>query len=80
MNQKQQKLYETTKSFYRNELLKSIEEKTFTKNKFSFLQGLMKLRQLSNHPILTDEMYSGGSGKFDDVVSQVNTALAEITR
>ncbi|MEX8549301.1 MAG: DEAD/DEAH box helicase [Mucilaginibacter sp.] len=67
--------YEKVKSEYRNELLKSIEEGTFAQAKLHVLQGLIKLRQISNHPKLIDETYEGGSGKFDDVWQMLTNAL-----
>jgi len=41
------------------------------------LQGLMRLRQLANHPIMTDESYSGGSGKFDTVTYNIESVVSE---
>ncbi len=67
--------YEKVKSEYRNELLKSIEEGTFAQAKLHVLQGLIKLRQIANHPRLIDESYTGGSGKFDDVWEMLTNAL-----
>lgn len=76
MDSDQQELYDETKSFYRNELLKNIEEANFIKNKLSVLQGLTKLRLIANHPILTDEQYEGSSTKFHDVVHMTQNALS----
>ncbi len=67
--------YEKVKSEYRNELLKSIEEGTFAQAKLHVLQGLIKLRQIANHPKLIDETYEGSSGKFDDVWQMLTNAL-----
>ena len=67
--------YEKVKSEYRNELLKSIEEGTFAQAKLHVLQGLIKLRQIANHPRLIDENYTGDSGKFDDVWQMLMNAL-----
>jgi SNF2 family DNA or RNA helicase len=77
MTEAQEKLYEETKSFYRNEILKSMTDRTFSKSKLSILQGLSKLRQISNHPRMNDAEYEGGSGKFDDVTNLAQTAIAE---
>ncbi|MVN22784.1 DEAD/DEAH box helicase [Mucilaginibacter arboris] len=67
--------YEKVKSEYRNALLKSIEEGTFAQAKLHVLQGLIKLRQIANHPRLIDESYEGSSGKFDDVWEMLINAL-----
>ncbi|RYE30670.1 MAG: DEAD/DEAH box helicase, partial [Sphingobacteriaceae bacterium] len=66
---------EKVKSEYRNELLKSIEEGTFAQAKLHVLQGLIKLRQIANHPRLVNEDYEGSSGKFDDVWHMLMNAL-----
>ncbi len=66
----QQKLYERTKSAARNEILNLFDD---PKTRFMALQALTRLRQLANHPALTDSGYSGGSGKFDDVLAQWET-------
>ncbi|MGI4022672.1 MAG: DEAD/DEAH box helicase [Janthinobacterium lividum] len=75
MSEEQADEYEKVKSEYRNELLKSIEEGTFAQAKMHVLQGLIKLRQIANHPRLIDEGYEGRSGKFDDVWEMLMNAL-----
>ncbi|WP_419802249.1 DEAD/DEAH box helicase [Mucilaginibacter sp.] len=75
MTEDQADEYEKVKSEYRNELLKSIEEGTFAQAKLHVLQGLIKLRQIANHPRLINEDYEGSSGKFDDVWHMLLNAL-----
>ncbi|RYE17410.1 MAG: DEAD/DEAH box helicase, partial [Sphingobacteriaceae bacterium] len=75
MSEDQADEYEKVKSEYRNELLKSIEEGTFAQAKLHVLQGLIKLRQIANHPRLVNEDYEGSSGKFDDVWHMLVNAL-----
>src|SRR5690606_26563949 len=41
------------------------------------LEGLTRLRQIANHPILTDPEYEGDSGKFNDVIHKIETVLSE---
>lgn len=41
------------------------------------LQGLMKLRQISNHPAMAFDDYEGGSGKFDAVINDVENVVSE---
>jgi SNF2 family DNA or RNA helicase len=50
MSEEQAEVYEKVKSEYRNELLKSLEDGTFAKTQIQVLQGLIKLRQIANHP------------------------------
>ncbi len=75
MSEEQADEYEKVKSEYRNELLKSIEEGTFAQAKLHVLQGLIKLRQIANHPRLINQSYEGSSGKFDDVWEMLINAL-----
>ena len=63
----QRKLYEQVKSAVRNEILSLFDD---PKTRFMALQALTKLRQLANHPLLTEPDYSGASGKMDDVLAQ----------
>ncbi len=77
MDPVQKDYYEEIKSFYRNEILKTIEEDSFSKNKLSVLQGLTKLRLIANHPKLNDSSYEGGSTKFHDVVHMAKSILSQ---
>jgi SNF2 family DNA or RNA helicase len=77
MTEEQSKAYELTKSFYRNEILKSISQVGFKKSQLFILQGLIRLRQISNHPLMTDQEFLGESGKFNEVISMTETAITE---
>jgi superfamily II DNA or RNA helicase len=75
MSDEQASVYEKVKSLYRNELLKSLEDGTFAQAQMQVLQGLIKLRQIANHPAMIDEEYEGDSGKFEDVVHTLRNVL-----
>ncbi|MFD2598196.1 DEAD/DEAH box helicase [Sphingobacterium corticis] len=75
MNDKQLKLYDKTKSAYRNVLLDGPAPGEH--NQLTLLQGLMKLRQLANHPQMVEEDYADGSGKFDTVLEMLESVHAE---
>ncbi len=75
MSEEQASVYEKIKSEYRNELLKSLEDGTFAKSQIQVLQGLIKLRQVANHPIMIDKDYEGDSGKFENVVHTLASVL-----
>ena len=77
MTEAQEKVYEETKSFYRNLILEHIEEKGISKSQIIVLQGLTKLRQLANHPKMIDSDYEAGSGKLDEVLEKLETIVAE---
>jgi SNF2 family DNA or RNA helicase len=75
MTEEQASVYEKVKSEYRNELLKSLEDGTYAKTQIQVLQGLIKLRQIANHPSMIDAEYEGDSGKFEDVVHTLANVL-----
>lgn len=76
MSEEQLEYYEKVKSEYRNELLRSLEDGTFKKSQVQVLQGLTKLRQISNHPSMVEEGYKGDSGKFENVIHTLENVLS----
>jgi SNF2 family DNA or RNA helicase len=77
MEPEQAEQYEKVKSYYRNEIIKSLREMGLSKSQFTLLQGLTKLRQIANHPKLVNPDFEGESGKFNEVIAMAETALAE---
>lgn len=77
MTELQEKEYEEAKSYYRNLILEHIDTEGMAKSQMVVLQGLTKLRQIANHPRLTDHEYDGDSGKLDDVLEKLETVLEE---
>ncbi len=77
MTQSQEDQYEEAKSYYRNKILDEIEKNGVKRSHFILLQGLTKLRQIANHPKMIDEKYTGDSGKLEDVVQMISSALSE---
>lgn len=77
MTEEQREKYEEVKNQYRNQILAHIEDFGVNKSQMLLLQGLTKLRQIANHPKLTDPEYSAGSGKMDDMLIMMENALAE---
>jgi superfamily II DNA or RNA helicase len=75
MSEEQSSVYEKVKSEYRNELLRSLEDGTYAKTQIQVLQGLIKLRQIANHPVMIDSEYEGDSGKFENVVHTLSNVL-----
>lgn len=75
MTEEQKQKYESVKSLFRNELLSSINEGGFKKSNLMILNGLVKLRQIANHPILSEKDYLGGSGKLDEVIESVYNVI-----
>ncbi len=75
MTEEQARIYEETKSYYRNLLLEQIEQKGVGRSQFLVLQGLTKLRQLANDPRLVDPDFEGQSGKSKDVLHQLTSVI-----
>jgi len=66
MNESQQEFYRQTRNNYRDKFLeeKSKNEKV---SPILLLEGLLRLRQTANHPVLVDNEFKQTSGKFDTV-------------
>jgi len=77
MSEKQEAEYESVKSQYRNQILESIESKGVGGSQMLLLQGLTKLRQIANHPKMVDENYEGDSGKMEDILHMMESALGD---
>ncbi|MCI0921026.1 DEAD/DEAH box helicase [Sphingobacterium rhinopitheci] len=77
MTEGQGELYESTKSEYRNALLEGTVQQGTKNTQIALLQGLTKLRQLANHPKMTEEDYKNGSGKFDAVIEMLSSISSE---
>lgn len=77
MSEEQEKYYEKVKSEYRNNLLDIEAQQKFKASKLSVLQGLSKLRQISNHPVLMDDSYTHDSGKHKLLLEKIHTGIAD---
>lgn len=69
MSEAQAQWYEREKSKVRNQLLEASEPIS----EFNALQMLTKLRQISNHPVLADAESTIPSGKYQEVISYMET-------
>jgi SNF2 family DNA or RNA helicase len=77
MTEDQKSIYDTEKSKIRNLLLEKFEEDGIEKSSVMVLKSLTLLRQLANHPRMTDQGSEAGSGKFREVTESLETVLAE---
>lgn len=75
MSESQEKLYEETKAYFRNMLIDHIQEKGINKSQLMVLQGLSKLRQMANNPLMVDPDYEGDSGKDSDVIHKLKSII-----
>jgi superfamily II DNA or RNA helicase len=73
----QEEKYEEAKSFYRHKILDLIEKEGLNNSRITILEGLTKLRQISNHPRMVDAHYKGDSGKLEDLSHMIENALLE---
>lgn len=77
MNAAQAELYEKEKSAFRNLILSKVSESGIGRNQILILKGLMRLRLLAIHPLLGEAAYNGSSGKFSEVLTQLEQLRAE---
>ncbi|MFF2479555.1 SNF2 helicase associated domain-containing protein [Paenibacillus sp. NPDC058071] len=71
----QKKLYASYLAKLRYETLKHLDNRTFGRNRISFLAGLTRLRQLCLHPALFVEDYDGRSAKLDQLLEITEECL-----
>src|SRR5690606_16246354 len=76
MTESQADYYEKVKSEFRNSILQQSLDGTLNKSGIQVLQGLSKLRQLANHPLMIDEDYEYDSGKFENVIHHLESVLS----
>ncbi len=77
MTPEQEQKYEEAKSFYRHKILDQIDKEGLNNTRMMILEGLTKLRQISNHPRMVDPKYTGNSGKLEDVSHMIENAMLE---
>ena len=77
MEPAQRKLYDERRDYYRALLLKLIEDEGINNARFRVLEGLLRLRQICNHPRLAMKTYRGGSAKFELLLETLETLRAE---
>ena len=77
MTPAQEERYDEVKSYYRNKIMDLIEREGINNSRLTILEGLTRLRQLSNHPRMIDPAYTGDSGKLNDVAHMIDNALLE---
>ena len=77
MDPAQLKFYNKTRDYYRAMLLGVIEEKGMNNARMQVLEGLLRLRQICNHPRLVQENFRGESAKFELLMDTIETLRAE---
>src|SRR5690606_9878087 len=77
MTPEQEKAYEEVKSYYREKIIEDLYEEGANRQQFTLLRGLTQLRQIANHPKLTEVDYEGDSGKLEDIIHMVRSTVSE---
>jgi non-specific serine/threonine protein kinase len=77
MGTDQRKLYNLTRDEYRAKILKLIEDNGVKDARFRILEGLLRLRQICNHPCLVNPGYKGESAKLDVLLDTISTLNKE---
>lgn len=76
-DEKQKSIYEETKSKIRNKIIENIENGKKQNLPLEILSALSKLRQISNHPVLVNKKYEGESGKFNEIIRNLESLISE---
>ena len=77
MSDVQREFYETEKSAFKNKIFDVIQKEGIRKSHMILLQGLTRLRQIANHPLMVDHTYQGDSGKLEEITYMIQNALGE---
>ncbi|HBW52337.1 MAG TPA: serine/threonine protein kinase [Herpetosiphon sp.] len=77
MEPAQQKLYQRYRDQYRAMLLSLIDDQGINDSRIKVLEGLLRLRQICNHPQLVEATFRGHSAKFDQLLETLEVLHAE---
>jgi SNF2 family DNA or RNA helicase len=77
MTDEQRRFYEEEKSSIRRTIFEQIDDVGLNKSAMVVLQGLTRLRQISNHPVMVDENYREDSGKFNEIIRNIDSIISE---
>ena len=69
--------YIRMRDYYRGLVLGMIEEEGFDDARMKILEGLLRLRQISNHPVLVDPDFKGKSAKMEMLLEHLHILRAE---
>ena len=75
MEPEQEKIYNLWRNSIREEIIKSISKVGIKKSGFKVIEGLLRLRQICNHPVLVKNNYAKKSGKFQEFIEQTEKVL-----
>ncbi len=73
MEPAQRRFYNKTRDQYRAMLLGIVEEQGMNQARMKVLEGLLRLRQISNHPRLVNPKFRGDSAKMELLMQELET-------
>ena len=76
MTDEQQRFYRNIRNSYRDKFHEN-KDSNDKVNPIILLEGLLRLRQSANHPVLAEKEYSEDSGKFDTVCQMLDEVIAQ---
>jgi non-specific serine/threonine protein kinase len=76
MDNEQRLLYDSWKEKYRIEIKQSIENEGLYRSRYKIIEGLLRLRQICNHPKLVNARYRGLSEKFELIIKEIKEIIS----
>ncbi len=77
MTPDQKSYYESEKSSIRNAIFEALDKGGSQQYSILALKSLTRLRQIANHPATVESDYTGGSGKFDQMMITLESIISE---
>ncbi|MDA3862121.1 MAG: SNF2-related protein [Melioribacteraceae bacterium] len=77
MEKAQAKVYNFWKNSIKMEILEEIKKNGIKKSGFKVMEGLLRLRQICNHPVLVQSDYNKESSKFEEFKMMLSKVVAE---
>jgi non-specific serine/threonine protein kinase len=77
MEPEQEKIYRIWKESIRAEVMGQIDENGISKAGFKIIEGLLRLRQICNHPVLVKKDFAKKSGKFEEFKEMLTEVVGE---
>lgn len=77
MTEEQKSVYDIWRESIKTEVLSEIHDKGLQKSSFKIIEGLLRLRQICNHPILINNSYKKNSGKVDEFKDLIQRVTEE---
>ncbi len=77
MEPAQRKMYDLKRDEFRAQILGLMDEQGMDTVRMKILEGLLRLRQISNHPRLVEPHSKAGSAKMDTLLETLETLRAE---